>query len=488
LKFNDRRPWFMPLTRASLDGVREGDRVMNPRRIQPVLRGAGRTAGASTVTTVTTVATAVVFLATAVFVLGAPAAAVEEVDWELIGAEDAAATGATREWCYYGGINLILSTRDGFRTYDNSGNWTVYEEPGVPGRETRATVHVFRTCGPFLSGRVDQEGHGYIERSEDGAPGAVVYSSATGPFVDLYPGRLYVDDMFACSRAGESPGQLVHSLYRGLTWEVVTGHGQQDLTDLHVSLFDDALLVAGDAGVSRSLDFGASWEDISSGLPQGGVRHLWYEGDPVLAVDDESRQDHPLLACTAQGLYRTNADVIDWQPVLPEGCRHASHQYLAYRNPWVSVVTDDGRILVAEEGSWDWADITGALAPYEILQVLPYYPTYYVITADAGVFRADVMPAVGGDVPEALARLTLSAAPNPFNPGTTIRFDVPHAGHAVLAVHDLAGRRVATLLDGPVPAGPGSVVWRPRELASGVYLARLVVGEESASQRLVLMK
>lgn len=85
-------------------------------------------------------------------------------------------------------------------------------------------------------------------------------------------------------------------------------------------------------------------------------------------------------------------------------------------------------------------------------------------------------------------------APNPFNPRTVIRFTMPHEGRARLVVYDAAGRRVATLLDGPMPAGERRVEWtgrddRGRAVASGIYYYKLDGdGGVSLSRRMALLK
>jgi len=85
------------------------------------------------------------------------------------------------------------------------------------------------------------------------------------------------------------------------------------------------------------------------------------------------------------------------------------------------------------------------------------------------------------------------ATPNPFNPNTAIKFEVASAGNVKLDVFDVQGRRVAGLYEGDLAAGPHVMVWNGRGLSgdvlpSGVYIARLLAGGETASQRLVLMK
>ena len=84
--------------------------------------------------------------------------------------------------------------------------------------------------------------------------------------------------------------------------------------------------------------------------------------------------------------------------------------------------------------------------------------------------------------------------PNPFNTSTVIRFDLPQSQDVELAVYNLAGQKVATLTDGTRQAGAHTVRWDGRdddgwELASGVHLYRLRVGQQQVETRkLVLMK
>jgi len=93
----------------------------------------------------------------------------------------------------------------------------------------------------------------------------------------------------------------------------------------------------------------------------------------------------------------------------------------------------------------------------------------------------------------ALVEIRLQASPNPFNARTKVHFALPQAGQATLAVYDLKGRRVRTLLDGPIRAGKHSVSWdgrdgRGADVASGVYLYRLVAGKRMEIKRGVLVK
>jgi hypothetical protein len=91
----------------------------------------------------------------------------------------------------------------------------------------------------------------------------------------------------------------------------------------------------------------------------------------------------------------------------------------------------------------------------------------------------------------ALAPAVLTLAPNwpnPFNPSTRLRFGLPRAGWVRLSIHDLRGREVERLWDGPREAGWLELDWQPRGLASGVYVARLSAGRTQLAHKLVLLK
>jgi len=98
---------------------------------------------------------------------------------------------------------------------------------------------------------------------------------------------------------------------------------------------------------------------------------------------------------------------------------------------------------------------------------------------------------VGQFVP---SRMTLATpVPSPFRSATTFAFALPSAGHTRLVVFDALGRRVATLADHWLPAGPHRVVWRGLDgngarVASGLYLARLESGGERRAVKVLRMK
>ena len=78
--------------------------------------------------------------------------------------------------------------------------------------------------------------------------------------------------------------------------------------------------------------------------------------------------------------------------------------------------------------------------------------------------------------------------PNPFNPSTTIRFDLPELQYVNLSVYDLLGEKVDDLLIGWAEPGSHQVVWNAKDIPSGTYYYRLVTPHSRATRKLVLIK
>jgi hypothetical protein len=128
--------------------------------------------------------------------------------------------------------------------------------------------------------------------------------------------------------------------------------------------------------------------------------------------------------------------------------------------------------------------------------VTPGPNTLYVLSSDVGgpgglIFSATVRIDGDGTVgaEEQTASFELGAAyPNPFNPVTTLPFEMSETGQANLTVHDLVGREVATLFDGLAERGTHEVRFDGSALPSGLYLYTLTTDAGRQTRKLVLNK
>ncbi|MBD3348581.1 MAG: T9SS type A sorting domain-containing protein, partial [Candidatus Eisenbacteria bacterium] len=158
-----------------------------------------------------------------------------------------------------------------------------------------------------------------------------------------------------------------------------------------------------------------------------------------------------------------------------------------FLNPGFAHVFNTGGATVDAEYNW-WGDICQTDYPDWFYGDVDYIPW----TDEA---HGDVYTECTGVPEEGDGRAFASYNfPNPFNPSTTIRYRVPDDGGQVrLAVYDLRGRLVKTLVAEEKRGGEHLAVWygrddQGREMASGVYFYRLDVGDESVERKMVMLK
>jgi hypothetical protein len=83
---------------------------------------------------------------------------------------------------------------------------------------------------------------------------------------------------------------------------------------------------------------------------------------------------------------------------------------------------------------------------------------------------------------------SLSAYPNPFNPVTTLEFNIPSAGKVELKIYDALGKEVTTLVSEERKEGSYKVRFNASSLPSGIYLCRMSAGSYTITKKVVLLK
>lgn len=202
----------------------------------------------------------------------------------------------------------------------------------------------------------------------------------------------------------------------------------------------DTLFGAGTNGLYTSLDTGATWnrDFVSPNLAIEGA--LSISGQRMFAM---------LAYSNRYAVYEFDGAL--WQPVSEE------FGALAY-----DMAAFENRYYVAR---------------YDGLWYLPLDPTN-----------------APEDIPTLPLTLQLSQNfPNPFNPSTTISYNLPTATQVELTIFNLSGERVTTLLKAPHSAGEHRIEWdgtnsRGERVSSGVYLYRLETDVGSLSRKMLLVK
>jgi predicted GH43/DUF377 family glycosyl hydrolase len=214
-----------------------------------------------------------------------------------------------------------------------------------------------------------------------------------------------------------------------------------------------------------------SWEDNSISSPKviknRDIYEMWYIG-----------RDNNY----ARTGYATSEDGIHWTKYNDP---NTNHPLYAASDP----VLDLGHI-----GAWD--DLR-ALVDYVILQDSVYKMWYAgCSSSEKWVYRigyatspVSPSPIIENQKSSIPQNYTLSQNhPNPFNPSTKIKFDLPKPETVTIEIYSIIGQKIETLLNKPMPAGYHEVTFDGQNLSSGIYLYRIEAGAWYDVKKMVLIK
>ncbi len=166
-----------------------------------------------------------------------------------------------------------------------------------------------------------------------------------------------------------------------------------------------------------------------------------------------------------------------------------------YSSPAIGDLDGDGYLdmVVATSADSVYAFDLGVVEDFETAYNL-CWPFYRNDKTRSGCYFVDP-PTDAGDAEDFLPSATAlkSIHPNPFNPATTITFDISKRTRVRISIYDAAGRAVCLLMDDIVDGGRHEVVWNGRNsagasVATGVYFCRMNAGEITQTKKMVLLR
>ena len=266
-----------------------------------------------------------------------------------------------------------------------------------------------------------------------------------------------------------------------------------------LNLFENLLLFLRDVSVKELENTplsDAEYEDIycfgkvmrnlvsKSGDPQNPAESDVDDMAIIADVHTDSNTDQ----CLEEGVgYPLEVYVIVNEGGIPRITRGAMFSYYEFLQPITDRLTDE-----------EWRDmLTGDTPP-----VMPRWVDSFMDVQSPrdellnmspdNLFEKDFVP-VENPMPNGRPANTVLFPnyPNPFNPETTIRFDLSRTGQITLSVFNLLGQKVKVLIDGIHPTGNYSIQWDGRDdsgrvLPSGVYIVKLVSGEGIRTRKMFL--
>jgi hypothetical protein len=223
------------------------------------------------------------------------------------------------------------------------------------------------------------------------------------------------------------------------------------------------------------------------------------EGGLALATRSAA-QDLVLELRTADQDLRGYGAVVEYDPAAFRFVEVSDAGSALRRHGEALLLTEEsaGQVLVLGSNTGGAEGVEGVLAELRFAPVSPEAVGLFRVR-QATVRQADgrlgqvagLAPVEGRWVPQVFA--LHANYPNPFNPATTIRYQLPQAAPVRLEIFDVLGQKVRTLVAEAQPAGYHRATWDSRNeagdpVAAGVYLYRLQAGDFRQVRKLLLLK
>lgn len=277
------------------------------------------------------------------------------------------------------------------------------------------------------------------------------------------------------------------------------GSGFGTITTIAVAPSDTDVILAGtdDSNVWITTNGGGNWTNVSGSLPDRWVTRVAFDptdADICYVTFSGLRWDDDI-----SHIYRSANGGSNWTdisgnlPDSPINCMLVD----PLDSTMLFVGSDVGVYYSADTGT-TWKVLGNGLPFVSIYDLIVHVPTHTLFagTHARSIWSLDLGVATGvtsDGLPPSPAAVRLTAAPNPFNPATTIQFNLPRPGRIDLAVYDLAGRRVRTLATAYAASGEQRFDWdgksdSGRDVASGTYFARLEADGSVTSTHLKLIR
>ncbi|MDP3148904.1 MAG: T9SS type A sorting domain-containing protein [Ignavibacteria bacterium] len=118
-----------------------------------------------------------------------------------------------------------------------------------------------------------------------------------------------------------------------------------------------------------------------------------------------------------------------------------------------------------------------------------YYDNPFVIGTDRYTFSTDNLVGIAeGNSLSPNEYFLYQNFPNPFNPTTTIKYDIPKEGLVTIKIFDILGREVETLVNEEKPAGKYQITFNAKKLSSGIYFYSIKTGDYIKTLKSILLK
>lgn len=403
------------------------------------------------------------------------------------------------------GTNIIAETiRSGiYISADSGSTWSQIGLPilPIPSLKQSGTDMIAGTVkGIYLS---TDEGNNWKQTGLPGIPVLSFTNNKTKIFAGTNGNGIYYSD-----DNGNSWSQINNSVFTNTSIPALIQYdsiifagayysGVYYSTDNGINWFQSPIITAGHLPI-YSLSFGLSSKDSLNILigTGNGVYNTTLSGINWI-INDTSLVNHSIYclvtnkanvyAGTSNGVFVSSDYGVSWVQKYNSLSNHSIYS-LAVNGNNIFAGTDSNGVYLSTDNGVSWME-----------SGLPYLPaislTIYngiLYAGGYGIWKAPLSELITNVkenhniIPDNYS--LYQNFPNPFNPSTTISFDISHSSFVTLKIFDMLGREIKTLVNGYKANGKYSVSFDASSLSSGVYFYEIESGDFSSIKKMILLK
>ena len=370
--------------------------------------------------------------------------------------------------CVFAGTNS-----DGiFRTTDNGYSW---EQKGL-GYSSRQIVAIAECSGYLFSA---SKVLGVYVRTNNGGDWSAYNTNLDNTIIE----SLVANDSFLFASSPGGVGVLRNkpigndSVVWGSWVRVNSGLPSRYIYEMAVS--GSNLFAVVYEGIYLSTNNGSSWNAVNnSGFTNTSIVTLWANGGILFA------------GTSSEGVFRTTDNGASWEAVNSGLSNLVIYELTSVKSN-LFVSTGSG-IFVSSNNGNNWKHVNDGLEiyPYPIKVLVGNDSNLFAGTLDAGVWRRPLSEMINTNAVQSLptSNISSTAYPNPLTTSTTINYTLPERDNVTVEVFDILGRKIQTLANEVMDAGPHSVVFNGENLPLGMYTVKITSGASSEEMKVVLSK
>jgi len=237
--------------------------------------------------------------------------------------------------------------------------------------------------------------------------------------------------------------------------------------------------IGGSTGMFKTTNAGSSWFNTTNGI-----------SDTIFDIAIDQSSTNTLYAATPDGIFKTTTGGTNWTNT---GCAGARAVLIDPDNSNMIYAGTSSGVYSSAVGGGSWTSMSDGLNGSHVTS-LGINPGVYLFagTDDAAMFRRSLQVGVE-EQHDGIASILLSAHPNPARSHTSFHYTTPILDHVQIALYDVQGRHVRTLVDAEHAAGTYCVSWNgmdanDRPVAAGIYLCRMTTDTEVNIQKIILVQ